>query len=82
MPRRATERLSDKLVKALPVPAKGSVVTYDVDLAGFGCRVTEKTWDQRTRFVAKAVGHTGGDTANDGNIKVTLERLKQKAEKG
>jgi uncharacterized protein YndB with AHSA1/START domain len=57
---------------------------YDITAEGNGCRVTEKTWDHRTRFMAKAgglaTGVTDRDTANDGNMKLTLERLKQKAE--
>ena len=40
MPRRATERLTDKLVRALPVPGKGAAITYDADVPGFGARVT------------------------------------------
>ena len=40
MPRRASERLTDKLVRALPVPDKGATITYDADVAGFGARIT------------------------------------------
>lgn len=40
MPRRATERLTDKLVRALPAPTKGATITYDADVPGFGARVT------------------------------------------
>jgi integrase len=40
MPRRATERLTDKLIKALPKPSKGAAITYDADVAGFGARIT------------------------------------------
>jgi integrase len=40
MPRRATERLTDKLVRGLPLPQKGAVITYDADVAGFGARIT------------------------------------------
>ena len=40
MPRRATNRLTDKLVKTLPIPPKGATITYDADLPGFGMRVT------------------------------------------
>jgi integrase len=35
-----TQRLTDKIVRALPVPDHGNRITYDADLAGFGCRVT------------------------------------------
>jgi integrase len=32
--------LTDKLVKGLPVPAKGNSICYDLDVPGFGVRVT------------------------------------------
>ncbi len=41
MPRRATERLTDKLIRALPKPHKGAVITYDAEVPGFGIRVTK-----------------------------------------
>lgn len=34
------ERLTDRLVKALPAPAAGNRIAYDAEVAGFGCRVT------------------------------------------
>jgi hypothetical protein len=40
MPRRATERLTDRLVRALAAPTAGAVITYDADVPGFGIRVT------------------------------------------
>jgi integrase len=40
MPKRSTERLTDKLVRALPMPDKGATITYDADVPGFGIRVT------------------------------------------
>jgi integrase len=40
MPRRSTARLTDKLVRALPMPDKGATITYDADVPGFGVRVT------------------------------------------
>ncbi|MBL8667993.1 MAG: site-specific integrase [Rhodospirillales bacterium] len=40
MPRRASERLTDKLVRALAVPAQGATITYDADVPGFGARIT------------------------------------------
>lgn len=59
---------------------------YDITAEGSGCRVTEKTWDRRARWMATAgglaTGVTDRDTANDGNIKMTLQRLKEKAEAG
>ena len=42
MPRRANLRLTNENIKALPVPTKGAVITYDKDVPGFGIRVTEK----------------------------------------
>jgi hypothetical protein len=57
---------------------------YDIAADGAGCRVTEQTWDRRKAWVAKAggvaTGVTDRDTANDGNMKETLARLKAKAE--
>src|SRR5258708_12626942 len=41
MPRRATERVTDKLIRALPKPHKGAVITYDAEVPGFGIRVTK-----------------------------------------
>lgn len=32
--------LDDKMVADLPIPAKGSAITYDTEVKGFGCRVT------------------------------------------
>ena len=40
MPRRAAQRLTDKLARALPLPDKGARITYDGDVPGFGIRVT------------------------------------------
>ena len=34
------ERLTDSIIKALPVPQKGNRITYDADVKGFGVRVT------------------------------------------
>ncbi len=59
---------------------------YDITSEGDGCRVTEKTWDRRSPFMAKAgglaTGVTDRNTANDSNMKLTLGRLKEKAETG
>jgi integrase len=35
-----SEKLTDKIVKALVPPAKGNRITYDVDVSGFGARIT------------------------------------------
>jgi len=40
MPRRSTTRLTDKLVRGLPLPEKGAAITYDAEVPGFGIRVT------------------------------------------
>jgi integrase len=40
MPRRATTHLTDRLIRALPAPPTGAVITYDADAPGFGVRVT------------------------------------------
>ena len=42
MPRRAVNRLVDKVVKALSSPPSGAAITYDAEIAGFGARVTAK----------------------------------------
>jgi hypothetical protein len=34
------EKLTDKLVRALPSPARGNAITYDSETTGFGVRVT------------------------------------------
>jgi integrase len=35
-----SQRLTDKIVRALSAPDHGNRITYDSDVAGFGCRVT------------------------------------------
>ncbi|MCS5596733.1 MAG: site-specific integrase [Alphaproteobacteria bacterium] len=37
-----TERLTKKLIDALPLPSKGNKITYDDAIKGFGIRVTHK----------------------------------------
>ena len=32
-------KLTDRIVKALPVPPSGKRITYDTEIAGFGVRV-------------------------------------------
>lgn len=58
---------------------------YDIEpMDGGGCRVTERTWDQRPGWFKKPAGLTTGVSdraaANAANIKATLDRLKEKAE--
>src|SRR5690349_7577058 len=40
MPRRAVDRLTDKLVRTIAPPAKGAAITYHAEVPGFGIRVT------------------------------------------
>ena len=35
-----SQKLSDKIVKALPTPVSGNKIHYDETVKGFGCRVT------------------------------------------
>lgn len=57
---------------------------YDIDVTEGGCRVTEQTWDRRPGwFRSQAHRATGvGDraAANAEHIRLTLQRLKEKAE--
>jgi hypothetical protein len=57
---------------------------YDIAADGAGCRVTEGTWDRRPGWFAKTAwvgtGVRDRDTANAEHIKMTLQRLKEKAE--
>jgi integrase len=54
MLRRASTRLTDRSIRALPAPAHGAVITYDADLPGFGIRITAR--DVRS-FVLNYVVH-------------------------
>jgi Polyketide cyclase / dehydrase and lipid transport len=58
---------------------------YDIEpMDGGGCRVTERTWDQRPGWFKKPAGLSTGvpdrAAANAAHIKATLDRLKEKAE--
>jgi hypothetical protein len=59
---------------------------YDIVAADGGCRVTESTWDRRPGWFAKLAGLATGVTdrvaANTEHIRLTLQRLKQRAEAG
>jgi polyketide cyclase/dehydrase/lipid transport protein len=59
---------------------------YDIVAADGGCRVTESTWDRRPGWFAKLAGRVTGVTdrgaANTEHIRLTLQRLKQRAEAG
>ncbi len=37
-----SQKLTDPIVRSLPFPATGNKITYDIDVKGFGCRVTAK----------------------------------------
>jgi hypothetical protein len=57
---------------------------YDIVAADGGCRVTESTWDRRPGWFRKVSGKATGVTdrvaANTEHIRLTLQRLKQRAE--
>lgn len=59
---------------------------YDIADRDGGCRVTEGTWDRRPGWFVKpgglATGVADRDTTNTEHIKLTLQRLKKKAETG
>lgn len=59
---------------------------YDIAGADGRCRVTERTWDRRPGWFSKTAwigtGVRDRDAANAEHIKVTLQRLKDKAEAG
>ncbi len=57
---------------------------YDLEPTDGGCRVTERTWDHRPRWIRRLadliVGVPDRAAANSDNIHLTLQRLKSKAE--
>jgi hypothetical protein len=57
---------------------------YDIAPADGGCTVTERTWDRRPGWIRKpaalSTGVSDRTAANVEHIKLTLERLKAKAE--
>ena len=60
---------------------------YDISSTGDGtCRVTESTWDRRPAWFRVPAGWATGvkdrKSANAEHIKLTLQRLKEKAEAG
>ncbi len=59
---------------------------YDIEEADGGCRVTESTWDRRPGWFRKLAGKSTGvadrPAANAEHIRLTLQRLKQRAEAG
>jgi hypothetical protein len=59
---------------------------YDIEPVDGGCRVTEQTWDRRPRWIRKPAALSTGvrdrTAANAAHIKLTLQRLKNRAEAG
>ncbi len=57
---------------------------YDITETASGCRVAESTWDNRPGllkiFASKLTGVEDRDAANAEHIRLTLERLKARAE--
>lgn len=58
---------------------------YDITATDGGCTVTERTWDKRPGWFRTPAGIATGvrdrDTANAKHIKLTLQRLKERAER-
>ncbi len=59
---------------------------YDIVADDGGCRVTESTWDRRPGWFRKLAGRATGVSdragANAEHIRLTLQRLKERAEAG
>jgi hypothetical protein len=59
---------------------------YDIEPSSGGCTVTERTWDRRPgwfrRPASLSTGVSDRTGANTEHIRVTLERLKARAERG
>lgn len=59
---------------------------YDFVAVDGGCRVTESTWDHRWRWIRRVTPLTTGvrdrTAANAEHIRLTLQRLKERAEVG
>lgn len=57
---------------------------YDIAASDGGCTVTESTWDRRAGWFKKIAGLATGvsdrDGANAEHIRLTLQRLKERAE--
>lgn len=69
-------------VKSLVIPV--AHWRYDIAPAEGGCTVTEQTWDRRPGWFRKVAGLATGvgdrESANARHIRLTLDRLKAKAE--
>ena len=57
---------------------------YDIAATDAGCTVTESTWDRRPRWILRPAALTTGisdrTAANTEHIRITLQRLKERAE--
>lgn len=57
---------------------------YDIEPDGADCRVTESMWDERPRWLRRIAvlltGISDRESANSEHIRVTLQRLKARAE--
>ena len=83
------ERLSDALVKRLPLPASGNVITWDADVAGFGCRVTTAgarsyIFNYRVRGSGQQRRHTIGAISDwtAGSARSEARRLRRLVDSG
>jgi integrase len=83
------QRLTDKLVGALPAPAKGNRITYDTAVPGFGARVTAAgarafVLNYRTRADARARRYTIGGYPDwsTGAARDEAKRLKRAVDGG
>ncbi|MFI5505994.1 SRPBCC family protein [Mycobacterium sp. NPDC051804] len=69
-------------VKSLVIPV--AHWRYDITATDGGCTVTERTWDKRPGWFRTPAGIATGvrdrDSANAKHIKLTLQRLKERAE--
>jgi integrase len=87
-PRRPKVRLTDAVVKRLPLPPKGNVIYRDSEAMGFGCRVTAAgarsfTFDYFTK-TGRDRCHTIGSAESWRTTEARAEakRLRQEVERG
>ncbi|BBW99771.1 polyketide cyclase [Mycolicibacterium moriokaense] len=70
-------------VKSLVIPV--AHWRYDITATDGGCTVTERTWDKRPGWFRTPAGIATGvrdrDSANGKHIELTLQRLKERAER-
>jgi hypothetical protein len=77
-------RVFEFSVKSLAIPV--ALWRYDIEPADDGCVVTEQTWDRRPGWFRTPAGIATGvkdrPSVNAKNIELTLQRLKERAERG